>query len=62
MASEKRECNIGGGEEILENLSRKEVPLTFLLQHQKESGIPAGGAQGGWRRRGGETFIFVQIV
>ena len=36
--------------------------MTFLLQHQKESGIPAGGAQGGWRRRGGEAFIFVKIV
>ena len=28
-----------------------EVPLALLQQqHQKESGFPAGGAQGGWRR------------
>ena len=39
-----------------------EVPLTFLQKHLKESGIPAGGAQGGGRWRGGEAFIFVKIV
>ena len=44
------------------NLSRMEVPLTFLQKHLKESGIPAGGAQGGGRWRGGEAFIFVKIV
>ena len=45
MASEKRECNIGGGEEILENLSRKEVPLTFLLQHLQVEHKGVGGEE-----------------
>ena len=35
-----------------------EVPLALFQHHQKESGFPAGGAQGGWRRSGGEAFIF----
>ena len=37
-----------------------EVPLALFQHHQKESGFPAGGAQGGWRRSGGGTFIFLQ--
>ena len=38
---------------------RMEVPLALLQQqHQKESGFPAGGAQGGWRRSGGGSFYF----
>ena len=42
-----RGCNIEGGEVIREYLSRMEVPLAlFQQQHQKESGFPAGGAQG----------------
>ena len=35
-------------------------PLGFPSTTSKESGIPAGGAQGGWRRSGRETFIFLQ--
>ena len=54
-----RGCNIEGGEVIREYLSRMEVPLALLQQqHQKESGFPAGGAQGGWRRSGGGSFYF----
>ena len=37
-------------------------PLGFSSKTTKESGIPAGGAQGGWRRSGGGTFIFLQGV
>ena len=39
-----------------------EVPLAFFQQQQKESGEPAGGAQGGWRWRGGGALIFEQEV
>ena len=55
-----RGCNIGDGEVIRKCLSRMEVPLALFQHHQKESGFPAGGAQGGWRRSGGGTFIFLQ--
>ena len=53
-----RGCNIGGGEAARKYLSRMEVPLALFQPHRKESGFPAGGAQGGWRRSGGEAFIF----
>ena len=62
MGSVLRGCNIGGGEEILKNLSRMEVPLAFFQQQQRESGIPAGGAQGGWKRRREGALIFEQEV
>ena len=53
-----RGCNTGGGEVILEYLSRMEVLPTFLQHHQKESGYSGRWSLGGLEVKRKSNFYF----
>ena len=62
MASELKECNIGGGVATFKSSQDGGLPRLFLHQHQKRSGNPAGGARGRMEVKRRRSFkIFKQL-
>ena len=58
--SELRGCNTEDGEVILKYFPGWRSSPTFLQQHQKRSGNPAGGARGGLEAKRRRSFYFCE--